>query len=48
MKVRISATIDSETDKILRKIVEKHRYRNMSHAIEEIILSYWENEVKKK
>lgn len=37
MKIRISATIDRETDRILESLIEKKHYRNKSHAIEEII-----------
>lgn len=37
MKIRISTTIDRETNKILESLVEKNHYRNKSHAIEEII-----------
>jgi len=41
MKKRISVTVDEETDKILSKLTKDERYRNKSHAIEEIILKYW-------
>jgi len=44
VKVRISATIDKETEEILEKIVKKGNYRNKSHAIEDII----KKEAKKK
>ncbi len=37
MKIRISATIDEKTDKILDKLMKTERYRNKSHAIEECI-----------
>ncbi len=50
MKKRISATIDSETEKILDIILKEGRYRNKSHAIEEIIRIFWEgkNDKNKK
>ena len=37
MKERISATIDPETKKKINKILEKGRFRNISHVIEEAI-----------
>lgn len=37
MKIRISATIDDKTDKILDYLVKDKGYRNKSHAIEEAI-----------
>lgn len=37
MKVRISATIDEKTEKILDSIMKDGRYRNKSHAIEDAI-----------
>jgi len=37
MKVRISATIDEKTEKILRELAKNRRYRNKSHVIEEAI-----------
>ncbi len=39
MKVRISATIDKETLKIVKEFLEKGTYRNKSHVIEEAIKS---------
>lgn len=42
MKKRISATIDKETDKILDNLIKEDRYRNKSHAIEEVVKKYWE------
>ncbi|MFQ5531297.1 MAG: ribbon-helix-helix protein, CopG family [Candidatus Nanoarchaeia archaeon] len=36
-KVRISATIDKETEKIINEILKKSSYRNKSHVIEEAI-----------
>lgn len=47
MKVRVSATIDEETDKIISKILEKGKYRNKSHVIEDAI-KLLEIEEKKK
>lgn len=37
MKVRISATIDEKTGKILDSLMKNRRYRNKSHIIEESI-----------
>jgi Arc/MetJ-type ribon-helix-helix transcriptional regulator len=37
MKERISATVDKETIKILKELVEQKKYRNYSHAIESAI-----------
>lgn len=37
MKIRISATIDEKTEKILDSIMKKGKYRNKSHAIEKAI-----------
>lgn len=37
MKVRISATIDEETLKIIEEKLKKGNYRNKSHVIEEAI-----------
>lgn len=37
MKVRISATIDEENLRIIKKILKKGKYRNKSHLIEEAI-----------
>ncbi len=37
MKKRISATIDKETEKLIKKILEEGPYRNKSHVIEEAI-----------
>ncbi len=37
MKVRISATIEKDTDKILDEILKDSKYRNKSHIIEEAI-----------
>lgn len=37
MKKRISATIDEETEKIIELILNKGKFRNKSHVIEEAI-----------
>ena len=37
MKVRVSATIDKETSKIINSILGKGNYRNKSHIIEDAI-----------
>jgi len=37
MKVRVSATIDEQTEKILRDLLKKRKYRNKSHVIEDAI-----------
>ena len=48
MKKRISATIDPETDKILDSIVEIGKFRNKSHAIEDLIKAVWEEKYAKQ
>jgi Arc/MetJ-type ribon-helix-helix transcriptional regulator len=37
MKVRISATIDEKTEKILDLLLKEGKYRNKSHIIEDAI-----------
>ena len=37
MKIRISATIDKETKKIIDEKLKEGNYRNKSHVIEEAI-----------
>ena len=37
MKIRISATIDKKTEKILADLLKKGSFRNKSHIIEEAI-----------
>jgi len=37
MKERISATVDKETAKLIKEILEEGTYRNKSHVIEESI-----------
>ena len=44
MKIRISATIDSKTNKTLDELLEKGKYRNKSHIIEEAIKLLEESE----
>lgn len=48
MKIRISATIDEETERKLDKILKNSKYRNKSHIIEEAINHFLENEVGRK
>ena len=47
MKKRISATIDSQTEKFLEDIMAAGRYRNKSHSIEEVIRIFCEEKLKK-
>ena len=47
MKTRISATVDEETLKIIKKILKKKKYRNKSHVIEEAISLLGEKEDEK-
>ncbi len=48
MKIRISATIEKETEKILDEILTNGKYRNKSHIIEEAVKQLAEeNHVKK-
>ena len=44
MKVRISATIDSDTDKFLDELIKRGNYRNKSHVVETAIKSFWARE----
>ena len=37
MKVRVSATIDEETAKIIEVLVQERKFRNKSHVIEEAV-----------
>ena len=39
MKVRISATIDEKTERILKSLIKDGNYRNKSHVIEKAIES---------
>ena len=48
MKVRVSATIDKETDKLLDEFLKKSKFRNKSHLIEEAITNFIQNDSKKK
>ncbi len=42
--IRISATIEEKTDKILDEIIKNRRFRNKSHAIEIAIEKLWEKQ----
>ena len=42
MKVRISATIDRATEKLLKELLKNKDYRNQSHVIEKAIEKIWE------
>ncbi|MEM3405685.1 MAG: ribbon-helix-helix domain-containing protein [Candidatus Pacearchaeota archaeon] len=42
MKLRISATIEKETLEKIKKILNKGKYRNLSHFIEEAIKDFYE------
>jgi Arc/MetJ-type ribon-helix-helix transcriptional regulator len=46
VKTRISATVDKNTEKLLKDIMKKGRYRNKSHAIEEAIRLLFEEKKK--
>ena len=51
MKVRISATIDEKTEKILNSLLKDGSFRNKSHAIEkaiELLKREEENEINKR
>lgn len=48
MKIRISATIEEKTDKILDNLLKNAKYRNKSHIIEEAIKVLKEVEDDKK
>ena len=48
MKIRISATIDEETEKKLDSLLKNRKYRNKSHIIEEAINQFVEKEGGKK
>jgi Arc/MetJ-type ribon-helix-helix transcriptional regulator len=37
VKARISATVDTQTEKIIEDFLKKGKYRNKSHVIEEAI-----------
>lgn len=47
MKVRVSATIDEDTDRFLDELFKKGNYRNKSHLIETLIKSAWAHEKDK-
>lgn len=48
MKERISATIDSETSKLIEKLLKNKKYRNRSHVIETALDNLIKMEVNKK
>ena len=51
MKVRVSATIDKGTEKILEELMKKGEFRNKSHVIEKainLLLEKIKNEENKK
>jgi len=48
MKNRVSATIDSATEKIINSLVKTGRFRNKSHVIEDAIKLLKEVEDGKK
>ncbi len=48
MKVRISATVDEKTDKILDSLLKDGKFRNKSHIIEKAIELLKEVEDEKK
>ncbi len=44
MKKRISATVDSKTEKKIEEFLKKSNYRNKSHLIEDALIKFMENE----
>ena len=48
MKIRISATVDEKTDKILDSLLKDGKFRNKSHIIEKAIELLKEVEDEKK
>ena len=46
MKVRISATIESNTEKKINEFLKKSKFRNKSHIIETAIEEFIEKEMK--
>jgi Arc/MetJ-type ribon-helix-helix transcriptional regulator len=51
VKVRVSATIDEKTEKILEGLLKDNKFRNKSHAIEkaiELLKKEVESDEKKK
>lgn len=46
MKVRISVTIDEKTQRVVESLLKRGKYRNRSHAVEELIKRGMENEDK--
>ncbi|MBM3247448.1 ribbon-helix-helix protein, CopG family [Candidatus Pacearchaeota archaeon] len=47
MKVRVSATIDKETEDIIEFLMKTGKFRNKSHVIEDAIKLLKEQEHKK-
>lgn len=47
-KVRISATINKETEKRINEFLENSKFRNKSHLIEEALIEFLDKEEKKK
>ena len=47
MKVRVSATIDKETEKIIEVLVQEGKFRNKSHVIEDAVKLLNEQVIKK-
>ena len=41
-KERVSATIDKETSKKIKELLDGDEYRNQSHIIEKAIKLFWE------
>lgn len=48
MKVRISATIDKETEKVINEFLKEGKYRNKSHVIEDALKMMKENKAGAK
>lgn len=48
MKIRISATIDEDKDRILNSLLKDGKYRNKSHIIEKAIELLEEKEKNEK
>ena len=51
MKIRISATIDEKTEKILNSLLKNGKFRNRSHVIEkaiELLKKEEENDTNKR
>ena len=48
MKVRISATINEETNENLEKILKRGKHRNKSHIVEDAINYYIKEKLNEK